>query len=59
MKNPTPYLKMRVLGAVETAPGHSRRERTRHVSSQVFRDEEGHRRLFEGYLREYEAEGKG
>jgi bacterioferritin len=24
----------------------------------VLRDEEGHRRLFEGYLREYEAEGK-
>jgi bacterioferritin len=24
----------------------------------VLRDEEGHRRLFEGYLREYEAEGR-
>jgi len=24
----------------------------------ILRDEEGHRRLFEGYLREYEAEGK-
>ena len=23
----------------------------------ILRDEEGHRRLFEGYLREYEAEG--
>jgi bacterioferritin len=25
----------------------------------ILRDEEGHRRLFEGYLREYEAEGTG
>ena len=25
----------------------------------ILRDEEGHRRLFEGYLREYEAEGPG
>jgi bacterioferritin len=25
----------------------------------ILRDEEGHRRLFEGFLREYEAEGKG
>jgi bacterioferritin len=24
----------------------------------ILHDEEGHRRLFEGYLREYEAEGK-
>jgi bacterioferritin len=24
----------------------------------ILRDEEGHRRMFEGYLREYEAEGK-
>ena len=23
----------------------------------ILRDEEGHRRLFEGYLREYESEG--
>ena len=46
MKNPSPYLKMRVLGAVETAPGTSRRERTRQVSNQVFCDEEGHPRQF-------------
>ena len=25
----------------------------------ILRDEEGHRRLFEGYLREYEVEGRG
>jgi len=24
----------------------------------ILRDEEGHRRLFEGFLREYKAEGK-
>ena len=26
---------------------------------EILHDEEGHRRLFEGYLREYEAEGRG
>ena len=25
----------------------------------ILHDEEGHRRLFEGFLREYEAEGRG
>jgi bacterioferritin len=25
----------------------------------ILRDEEGHRRLFEGFLREYELEGRG
>jgi bacterioferritin len=25
----------------------------------ILRDEEGHRRLFEGFLREYEGEGVG
>jgi bacterioferritin len=25
---------------------------------EILRDEEGHRRLFQGFLREYEAEGK-
>src|SRR4051795_2274180 len=31
---------------------------TNDMAVTILRDEEGHRRLFEGYLREYEAEGK-
>jgi len=30
---------------------------TQDMTIQILHDEEGHRRLFEGYLREYEAEG--
>ncbi len=30
---------------------------TNHMVIAILHDEEGHRRLFEGYLREYEAEG--
>jgi bacterioferritin len=30
---------------------------TQDMAISILRDEEGHRRLFEGYLREYEAEG--
>ena len=30
---------------------------TNDMAIAILRDEEGHRRLFEGYLREYEAEG--
>lgn len=46
MKNPTPYLKMRVLGAVETAPGTSRRARIEFVSKLPFVDDEGNARFF-------------
>ena len=31
---------------------------TQDMVIEILRDEEGHRRLFEGYLREYEAEGR-
>ena len=31
---------------------------TQDMVIEILRDEEGHRRLFEGFLREYEAEGK-
>src|SRR4051794_34445423 len=31
---------------------------TNDMAVTILRDEEGHRRLFEGYLREYEAEGR-
>jgi bacterioferritin len=31
---------------------------TQDVTIEILRDEEGHRRLFQGFLREYEAEGR-
>jgi transposase InsO family protein len=46
MKNPTPYLKMRVLGAIETAEGNSIIARIRNVSQTSFTDEDGHPRSF-------------
>jgi len=41
MKRVSPYLKMRVLGAIEFAPGKSIRERIQHVSTMAFADEAG------------------
>src|SRR5579875_1215807 len=38
-----------IKGAIEAV--------TQDMTIQILHDEEGHRRLFEGYLREYEAEG--
>lgn len=46
MKNPTPYLKMRVLGAIDMAEGHSIRARIIKVSEMIFTDEEGCTRQF-------------
>lgn len=46
MKHPSPYLKMRVLGAIETAPGTSRIARIHHVASLPFVDEYGHTHFF-------------
>lgn len=46
MKRVTPYLKMRVLGAIELAPGDSIIERIRHVSGVVFTDENDQRCQF-------------
>ena len=46
MKNPTAYLKMRVLGAIDMAPGHSIQARIQAVSQMAFTDEEGHARQF-------------
>jgi hypothetical protein len=47
MKNPSPYLKMRVLGAIDMAESASLRARTKAASALVFTDEDGHpRRLF-------------
>jgi putative transposase len=46
MKYPSPYLKMRVLGAIEVAEGGSRQQRIRRVAGLTFSDEDGHPRSF-------------
>lgn len=46
MRNPTVYLKMRVLGAIDMAEGKSIQGRIRSVSQMTFTDEEGHPRQF-------------
>jgi putative transposase len=46
MRNPTVYLKMRVLGAVDMAEGQTERQRIQAVSQMTFTDEEGHPRQF-------------
>ena len=46
MKQPSVYLKMRVLGAVDTVAGRTREERIHNVAAMIFLDEEGHPRQF-------------
>ena len=46
MKRVTPYLKMRVLGAIEFAPGDTIAARIRHLSDQVFTDDNDQRFQF-------------
>jgi putative transposase len=46
MRHPTAYLKMRVLGAVDMAPGDSEQKRIQGVSQMTFTDEDGHPRQF-------------
>jgi putative transposase len=46
MKQPSVYLKMRVLGAVDTVEGRTRHERVRNVAAMTFLDEEGNSRQF-------------
>jgi transposase InsO family protein len=46
MKLPSVYLKMRVLGAVDTVPGRTRHERIHNVAAMTFLDEEGNPRRF-------------
>ena len=41
MRNPTAYLKMRVLGAVDMAEGATERARLQAVSQMSFTDEDG------------------
>ncbi len=42
MKRISPYIKMKVLGAVEFAPGKNIQARVKAVSKMIFTDEEGH-----------------
>ena len=46
MKQPSVYLKMRVLGAVDTVDGRTRHERIHNVAAMTFLDEEGNSRQF-------------
>ena len=46
MRNPTVYLKMRILGAIDMAEGNSIVERIKNVSKMTFTDEEGFARQF-------------
>jgi putative transposase len=46
MRNPTPYLKMRVLGAIDMAPGKTIQARIKAVSQMSFTDEDGQSRQF-------------
>jgi transposase InsO family protein len=46
MKLPSVYLKMRVLGAVDTVEGRTRHERILNVANMTFLDEEGNPRQF-------------
>ena len=46
MKQPSVYLKMRVLGAIDTVLGRTRHERVLNVAAMTFLDEEGNLRRF-------------
>jgi putative transposase len=46
MKQPSVYLKMRVLGALDTADGRTRHERVQQVAAMTFLDEQGNPRQF-------------
>jgi len=46
MKNPSSYLKMRVLGAIDLAEGRTMQERLQKVSEMTFTDEDGVPRKF-------------
>lgn len=62
MRNPSEYLKMRVLGAIDMATGNTQRERIRAVSAMTFTDEDGNPRQFtwrtiETWLMRYNKHG--
>jgi putative transposase len=62
MRNPSEYLKMRILGAVDMAEGARQRDRIRAVSQMMFTDEDGNSRSFtwrtiETWLMRYNKHG--
>jgi putative transposase len=57
MRNPTPYLKMRVLGAIDMAEGNTIQARIKAVSQMSFTDEEGHARQFTWRTIRYQKHG--
>lgn len=46
MKQPSAYLKMRILGAIDYAPGKTIQQRIQNLAQQMFSDEDGHPRKF-------------
>ncbi|MCP4271550.1 MAG: transposase [Gammaproteobacteria bacterium] len=46
MKQPSAYLKMRILGAIDTAEGKTHEERIKSVADLTFTDEDGNHRIF-------------
>ncbi len=46
MKQPSAYLKVRILGAVDTAEGETQRERLKNAARLTFTDEDGNPRVF-------------
>lgn len=46
MKQPSVYLKMRVLGAIDTVAGRTRHQRVHNVAAMTFLDEDGNPRQF-------------
>lgn len=46
MKQPSAYLKMRILGAIDTAGGKTHEERIKNVANLIFTDEDGNQRKF-------------
>ncbi|MCP4373180.1 MAG: helix-turn-helix domain-containing protein [Deltaproteobacteria bacterium] len=46
MKQPSAYLKMRILGAIDIAEGKTREERIKNVARLTFTDDDGERRIF-------------
>ena len=46
MKQPSAYLKMRILGAIDVAEGKTHEERVKNVAGLIFMDEDGNSRRF-------------
>ena len=62
MKNPSSYLKMRLMGAIDYAPGRTITERIKSIAGQTFIDEDGNPRHFtwrtiQTWLYRYKSQG--